>query len=69
MILGCEVQISACKSDLNIQAYVRVLRPAHASMIIEGLNNEESEDAIKAELLVDKQEEIYWMKLPEKVRG
>ncbi|KAJ9125347.1 hypothetical protein QFC22_000307 [Naganishia vaughanmartiniae] len=52
----------------QITAYVRVLRPGHAIKIIEGLNNEERADAMKAELLLDKQEEIYWMKLPEKIR-
>jgi hypothetical protein len=41
----------------------------HASKIIEGLSKEGKDDTMKAELLADKQEEIYWMKLPEKVRG
>ncbi|KAJ9109004.1 hypothetical protein QFC21_000330 [Naganishia friedmannii] len=53
----------------QITAYVRVLRPVHASKIIGGLNNEAKDDTMKAELLVDKQEEIYWMKLPEKIRA
>ncbi|KAJ9102244.1 hypothetical protein QFC19_004789 [Naganishia cerealis] len=52
----------------QVTAYVRVERPAHASMVLEGLNNDVTDGSMKAELLVDKQEEIYWMKLPEKAR-
>jgi hypothetical protein len=37
-------------------------------MIIEGLENNASEGSMKAQLLKGEQEEIYWMKLPDKVR-
>lgn len=36
-------------------------------MIIEGLDNNVTEGSLKAQLLKGEQEEIYWMKLPDKV--
>ncbi|KAJ9105854.1 hypothetical protein QFC20_004189 [Naganishia adeliensis] len=52
----------------QISAYVRVVRPAHARMIIEGLDNNGTKGSLKAQLLKGEQEEIYWMKLPDKIR-
>lgn len=37
-------------------------------MIIEGLDNNGTKGSLKAQLLKGEQEEIYWMKLPDKVR-
>lgn len=36
-------------------------------MIIEGLDNNVTEGSLKVQLLKGEQEEIYWMKLPDKV--
>ncbi|GHJ85390.1 hypothetical protein NliqN6_1792 [Naganishia liquefaciens] len=50
----------------QISAHVRVVQPAHARKIIEGLSNEPGEASMKAELLKGGREEMYWMKLPDK---